>query len=302
MRALVSTSWQTYPSRSNSAPSVSEGQGVRQTLAKLGIRPRKALGQHFLHDRSVVQRIVQVAALQPGTLVVEIGPGLGILTEELVRAGSTVLAIELDPTLAHYLTEKFRGQSVRIVQGDALAIDLASPVGDHPYVVVANLPYNVATPILTSLLTSEHPPERLVVMVQREVAERMVATPPAMSALSVVIQFFTSPRIAFRVGAGAFIPPPKVESAVVVLERHDPPLPREEWNDFFQFVRAGFAQRRKQLRNTLVTGLNRSKETVSQLLLRASITPTRRAETLSLGEWIRLYNAWREERSQCASQ
>ncbi len=264
-------------------------------LAELGIRPRKALGQHFLHDRSVVQRIVATAALAPDTLVVEIGPGLGILTEELARQAGQVIAIELDRQLAAHLAERFQDTNVQVLHDDALRVDFATITQRQPYVVVANLPYNVATPILERLLTAEHPPERLVVMVQREVAERMVATPPKMSFLSVLVQFFARPRIAFRVGPGAFTPPPKVESAVVILERREPPLPRGEWPRFFRLVQAGFAQRRKQLVNALASELALDKERVRALLIAAGIAPNRRAETLTLDEWLRLYEAFREE-------
>jgi len=285
------------PSSQANAPSsaATPPTSVRRALQVLGIRPRKALGQHFLHDPSIVRRIVEVAQLPPDALVVEIGPGLGTLTEELAQRAGTVIAIELDPRLATWLDERFRGTNVRIVQGDALTVDFAVLTDRRPYIVVANLPYNVATPILQRLLTSEHPPERLVVMVQREVAERMAASPPAMSYLSILVQFFTRPRIAFRVGPGAFTPPPKVESAVLVLDRRETPLPRSEWEAFFEIVRAGFAQRRKQLLNTLSAGLGLTKEHVRTALHRAGIAPDRRAETLTLDEWLRLYRALREE-------
>ncbi|MCS7052053.1 MAG: 16S rRNA (adenine(1518)-N(6)/adenine(1519)-N(6))-dimethyltransferase RsmA, partial [Thermomicrobium sp.] len=245
-------------------------------------RPRKALGQHFLHDPAIVRRIVETAQVPKDALVVEIGPGLGILTEELAQRAATVIAVELDDRLVDWLAERFRDRNVRLVHADALEVDFAELTGRRPYLVVANLPYNVATPILERLLSNAHPPQRLVVMVQREVAERMVASPPHMSFLSVLIQFFARPRIAFRVGPGAFRPPPKVESAVVVLEPRNPPLPRDEWEAFFATVRAGFAQRRKQLLNALSTGLRIDKSRLRQLLERAAIAPDRRAETLTL--------------------
>lgn len=267
---------------------------VRQVLRELGIRPRKALGQHFLHDRAIVRRIVETAQLPPDALVVEIGPGLGILTEELARWARSVIAVELDARLAEQLAERFHGTNVRIVHGDALEVDLAALTGQCPYFVVANLPYNVATPILERLLTSDHPPERLVVMVQREVAERMAARPPAMSYLGVLVQFFALPRVAFRIGPGAFTPPPKVESAVVVLDRRTPPLPKHHWDSFFALVRAGFAQRRKMLLNALATATGMDKEMLRALLQRAGIEPSRRAETLTVEEWLRLWRVLHE--------
>jgi 16S rRNA (adenine1518-N6/adenine1519-N6)-dimethyltransferase len=268
---------------------------VRQVLRELGIRPRKALGQHFLHDRAIVRRIVETAQLPPDALVVEIGPGLGILTEELARWARSVIAVELDARLAEQLAERFHGTNVRIVHGDALEVDLAALTGQCPYFVVANLPYNVATPILERLLTSDHPPERLVVMVQREVAERMAARPPAMSYLGVLVQFFALPRVAFRIGPGAFTPPPKVESAVVVLDRRTSPLPRHHWDSFFALVRAGFAQRRKTLLNALATATGMDKEMLRALLQRAGIEPSRRAETLTVEEWLRLWRVLHED-------
>lgn len=267
---------------------------MRQVLRELGIRPRKALGQHFLHDRAIVRRIVETAQLPPDALVVEIGPGLGILTEELARWARSVIAVELDARLAEQLAERSHGTNVRIVHGDALEVDLAALTGQCPYFVVANLPYNVATPILERLLTSDHPPERLVVMVQREVAERMAARPPAMSYLGVLVQFFALPRVAFRIGPGAFTPPPKVESAVVVLDRRTPPLPKHHWDSFFALVRAGFAQRRKMLLNALATATGMDKEMLRALLQRAGIEPSRRAETLTVEEWLRLWRVLHE--------
>ncbi len=234
-------------------------------------------------------------------LVLEIGPGLGILTEELARQPVEVIALELDRTLAAHLAQQFRQANVRVVQGDALEVDYHTLTGGRPYVVVANLPYNVATPILERLLTGSHPPTRLVIMVQREVAERMVAAPPHMSWLAVFVQFFTHPRIAFRVGPGAFTPPPKVESAVVILERREPPLPPEEWNRFFQLVHAGFTHRRKQLANALASTLGLDKRRVEELLSRAGIPQRARAETLTLDDWLRLYATWHEEIRRCTT-
>ncbi len=268
---------------------------IREQLRELDIRPSKALGQHFLHDSKVVRRIADLAGLTRDDLVVEIGPGLGVLTRELALRAGKVIAIELDARLAEYLRRQLAGTNVEVVHGDALAVDYAGLTGGHPYQVVANLPYSVATAIIERLLSDPHPPERLVVMVQREVAERLAARPPDMALLSVAAQFYATPRIAFRIGAGAFVPPPKVESAVIVLERRtETPLPREEHPGFFRVVRAGFAQRRKRLANALAAGLGLPKEDVAAALVAAGIDPSRRAETLALEEWLAVYQALRE--------
>lgn len=269
---------------------------IRELLRDLDLRPSKALGQHFLHDQKIVHRIAELAGLGHGDLVVEIGPGLGVLTRALAARAGRVIAIELDARLAEYLRRQFAGTNVEIVHDDALAVDYAELTGGQPYQVVANLPYSVATAIIERLLAGEHPPARLVVMVQREVAERLAARPPDMALLSVAAQFYATPRIAFRIGTGAFVPPPKVESAVIVLERRaETPLPREEHAPFFQMVRAGFAQRRKQLANALAAGLGLPKQTVEAALVAAGIDPGRRAETLSLEEWVNVYQALRKQ-------
>jgi len=274
---------------------------IRELLRQLGVRPSKALGQHFLHDLKIVRRMADLVGLTREDLVIEIGPGLGVLTQELAARAGKVIAIELDTRLVGYLREQFRDSTVEVVHGDALTADYTALTRGKPYVVAANLPYSVATAIIGRLLTVEHPPERLIVMVQREVAERLVARAPDATALSVLAQFHTAARIAFRVGAGAFVPPPKVESAVLVLERRpEAPLPREEWSRFFRVVHAGFAQRRKRLANALAAGLGIPKDDAEAALCAAGIDPSRRAETLQLEEWLALYRELRE-RVSCAS-
>src|SRR5690606_10746789 len=186
----------------------------RDLLEEIGVRPSKALGQNFLHDTRIVQRIAEVADLGPDDLVVEVGPGLGILTRELARRAGTVIAVELDTRLADHLRESLELENVRMVEGDILDLNLAELVGKRPYHVVANLPYSVAAAVIEHVLESDHRPGRMVVMVQREVAERIVARPPEMSVLAVAVQFYAVPRIAFRVGPGAFVPRPRVDSAV----------------------------------------------------------------------------------------
>jgi 16S rRNA (adenine1518-N6/adenine1519-N6)-dimethyltransferase len=266
-------------------------KGWLRLLQQRGLRPRKALGQHFLLDQHIVQRIVQVAEVAPGDVVIEIGPGLGILTEALLNAGAEVFAIELDKGLAEHLRATFRDVNrFHLIEGDALKIDPASLVPEEKdYAVVANLPYSIASAVLMHLLEAKKPPYRLTVMVQREVAERLVAKPPAMTILGVAAQFFTTPRIAFVVPPDAFYPPPNVDSAVVVLDvRPCPPLPPEERAQFFRIVNAGFRHKRKQIANSLADEFRVPKEAVVQWLAAAGIDPARRAETLTVEDWVKL--------------
>ncbi len=261
----------------------------RALLTSLGIQPSKALGQNFLHDLAIVRRIADSAKLDSDTLVVEVGPGLGVLTRELAERAGRVVAIELDHRLADYVRDLHLG-NVEVVQADVLSVDIGSLTGGQPYVVVANLPYSVAAAAISHLLECDAPPQRLVVMVQREVAERIVSRPPEMSILSVAVQFFGQPRILFRIGPGAFVPAPKVDSAVLAIECfQDPPLNAGQRSDFFRLVRAGFSQRRKQLVNSLASSLDLDKAAVATMLNAASIDPRRRAETLEVIDWLRLF-------------
>jgi len=261
----------------------------RERMTALGVEPSKALGQNFLHDRAIVRRIAEAAGVEPGETVLEVGPGLGILTEELAARAGRVVAVELDRRLAVHLPEVMPA-NVEIVEGDALALDLAALAGPR-YSVVANLPYSVGTAIVRRLQEADPPPRALTVMVQREVAERMTAAPPEMSLLGVAVQFYGSPRVLFRVGGGAFIPPPRVESAVVRIETREPPLPRAEHAAFFRVVQAGFSQRRKQLANALSSGLPAGRDEVVAALERAGVRPVERAERLRVADWVVMYRA-----------
>lgn len=260
-------------------------------MAALGLTPSKALGQNFLHDRGVVRRIADGAGIGADDTVLEVGPGLGILTEELAARAGHVVAVELDQRLAVYLPTVMP-ENVRIVHADAMEIDPAALAGTD-YRVVANLPYSVGNAILRRMQEAVPPPRSLTVMVQREVAERMTASPPEMSILAVAVRFYGSPRILFRVGGGAFIPPPNVESAVVHIETRQPPIPRDEHGAFFRVVTAGFSQRRKQLGNTLSTGLLLQRDIVNAALQHAGIASTERAERLRVADWVAVYQALR---------
>ena len=272
----------------------------RALLRELAVRPSKGKGQNFLTDRGVVARIADTAGLAPGMTVVEIGPGLGILTGELlarVGPGGRVIAVELDRRLAAHIREEFgTDPALTLIEGNVLRQPVATILADvaesTPYALVANLPYNITSAVLRHFLDDPRRPASLTVMVQREVAERIVARPPTMSILAVAIQFYGTPRIALRLGPGAFIPRPKVDSAVLQIAAHAaPPLPQAAIPGFFAIVAAGFGQRRKQLANSLAAGLPLPKEAIGAALAAAGLAPARRAETLSVAEWLALHAA-----------
>ena len=279
-------------------------------LSALGIHPKKGLGQNFLVDPAHRARIVAAADLTADDTVLEIGPGPGVLTELIAQQAGRVVAVELDDRLIPILRERFAGQPhVSIVHGDILKMNVgvlmleagswkleAGGPGQpsassiqlpaSSYKVVANLPYYITSAAIRHLLESVPPPELLVLTVQREVAERMVASPPDMSLLALGVQFYATARIVEYIPAGAFYPKPKVDSAVVRLERRpEPVVSGVSAEAFFRTARAGFSQPRKQLRNSLAAGLAVPPAKAEAWLTSAGIAPQRRAETLTLVEW-----------------
>ena len=257
-------------------------------MTRLGIRPNKGLGQNFLYERGIVQRMVRSARIGPEDTVVEVGPGLGILTDELLLRSDRVVAIELDRTLAAHLTNQFGGNpKFNLHAGDALRVDLGHVLaGVAEYKLAANLPYGVAAAVIRRFLEADRAPTQLTVMLQLEVAERLVATPPNMTILSVATQFYSVPRIAFHVPPTVFIPPPSVESAVAILEvRPEPLLLGADRDLFFSIVNAGFRQKRKQVANSIAAQLDLPKALVSSWLKNAGIDPMRRAQTLTVEDW-----------------
>jgi len=279
-------------------------------LAALGIHPKKGLGQNFLVDPAHRARIVAAAELTPADTVLEVGPGPGVLTELIAQQAGRVVTVELDDRLIPILRERFAGQPhVSIVYADILKVDVGAlmlearswklEAGDQgqpsassiqlpasSYKVVANLPYYITSAAIRHLLESVPPPELLVLTVQREVAERMVASPPDMSLLALGVQFYATAHIVEHIPAGAFYPKPKVDSAVVRLERRPEPVVSGVTADaFFRAARAGFSQPRKQLRNSLAAGLAVPPTKAEAWLTGAGIAPQRRAETLTLQEW-----------------
>ncbi len=268
----------------------------RERLTQHGIRPKKSLGQNFLHDPHILEKIVALAEPSPETTVLEIGAGTGSLTRRLAQSAARVVAVEIDGRLIPLLREEFAAHPrVTIVHGDILEVDIRKLVGQAPYTVVANLPYYITSAILRRLLSNPPRPQRLVLTVQKEVAERITARPGHMSVLAVSVQFYGRAEIALRLKPGAFWPRPDVESAVVRIDVF--PEPRVDVPDeklFFRLVRVGFSQKRKQLRNTLSAGLHMNKAEVGTLLEQSGIAPQRRAETLSLEEWATLTTTFAE--------
>jgi len=271
---------------------------VRRTLKNAGLRARHAMSQNFLADPDVLEAILAEAAPAPGSRVLEIGPGLGLLTGGLLDAGAEVTAVELDRGLAAFLRDRFAGQleadRLRLIEGDALDLDLTSIV-PPPYDVVANLPYHITSPILHRLLGETPRPERLVLMVQREVAERIAAPPGGMSYLSVFVQYHARVRIAFEVAPEAFEPEPAVRSAVIVVEPYpaDDRLPSPEAEDaLWRLVQASFRERRKMIHNVLARQLPVEPAQVTAALAAAGIAPDRRPQTVAVGEWLALLEAF----------
>jgi 16S rRNA (adenine1518-N6/adenine1519-N6)-dimethyltransferase len=258
-------------------------------------RARKALGQHFLVDNSILDRIAAAAELTPEDVVVEVGPGLGALTRRLVQQAGRVAAVEMDADLAVSLPARLGNPSnLTVVEADARTVDIVSLVGkDIPYKVVANLPYYAANPIIRRFLESEPRPWLMVVMVQREVAQSMTASPGEMGILSVAVQYYAIPSLVCDVPPRAFRPSPKVTSSVLKLRlRERPSVEVADPEAFFTTVQAGFSAPRKQLRNSLSQGLGVSGEEAGRLLILAEVDWKRRAETLSLEEWARIYHVW----------
>lgn len=271
---------------------------VRRTLRAAGLRASHARSQNFLADPEVLQDILDLAQVEPGARVLEIGPGLGILTGGLLAAGADVTAVELDRNLVGYLEGRFAeaigAGRLRLIEGDALDQDLLALV-PAPFEVVANLPYHITSPILHRLLGATPRPERLVLMVQLEVAERLAAAAGSMSYLSAFVQYHADVVVARRVPAAAFEPAPKVASAVVALAPHrsvplgEPGSGRED--DLWRLVQAGFRERRKMLRNVLPRQLPVEPALVEDALASLGISGDRRPQTLTVADWLGLLDA-----------
>ena len=275
---------------------MSNSTSIRNRLRSFGITPRKSLGQNFLTDDDSARRIVRLAGIKPEEMAFEIGPGIGALTRHLAQTARHVIAIELDRNLIPILQQELASATnITILQADALAVDFASLLRDGgfdehtPVRFVGNLPYYITSAMIRRMLEAPLDTRGIVLTVQLEVAERIVAQPGDMSLLSVSVQVYGKPELLMRLSPSTFYPQPDVDSAVVrITPNHQTDNP----NALFGLARAGFSQRRKQLRNTLSAGLRLPKPDADEMLADAAIDAARRAETLSIPEWVRLTDVY----------
>ncbi len=281
---------------------------TRSLLRRFGLRARKGLGQHFLIDEKVLESIVSTAELTPQDVVIEVGPGLGVLTRELAGRAGCVIAVELDERLVAILKETLTvHKNVAIINKDVLKVSPADLLKGYTagfakgvvtpphYKVVANLPYYITSPVLRHFLEASVKPETMVVMVQKEVAEEIAAKPGRMSLLSIGIQLYGAPVIINHVPAESFFPPPEVDSAILRINVYPRPAISVDIESFFTVVRAGFSAVRKQIANSLAQGLGLPKSEVLPLLKKAEIESQRRAETLTIEEWSRLWRIFTKQ-------
>jgi len=263
---------------------------VSELLKQYGLRPDKRLGQNFLQDPYILQKIAEIAQIRPTDTVLEIGPGLGSLTRHLASTAEKVISIELDLRLFPPLEAVIKSYSnIKLVHGDILKIDPTEIISQPGYLVVANIPYYITSAVIRHLLESDPKPRRIVLTIQKEVADRICAGPGHMSLLALSVQVYGQPRVVAHIPSGAFFPAPKVDSSVLVVDvANVPAIPTQHLEIFFQLIKAGFSQKRKTLRNSLSAGMRMSVNETEEMLRRTKIDPMRRAETLSIDEWGRL--------------
>lgn len=274
-------------------PTIADKKVTRYILQRFGLHMSKRLGQNFLVDAGIVQGIVAAADIKQGDRVLEIGPGIGTLTQALCEAGADVTCVELDKRLPEILSHTLEAyDNVRVIQGDILKVNIPEIMGDEPFKVVANLPYYITTPIIMALLEKYLPITDIVVMVQKEVAQRMAAEPGGKTygALSVAVQYYTVPQIALYVPPRSFMPPPEVDSVVVDCKvRTKPAVDLIDEKMFFRVVKAAFGQRRKTLNNALKS-VGVDKNIIADVLTKAGVETTRRGETLTMDEFAAISN------------
>lgn len=275
---------------------------TKKLLRRYNIRAKKGLGQNFLVDDNALETILNAADLKSADTVIEVGPGLGLMTGELAKRAAWVIAIELDTQLADILNENLHYDNIVVLNQDILGTDPAKllqgrapgfPPEFNRYKVVANLPYYITQPVIRHFLEAPVKPELMVLMVQKEVAQVICAKPGDRSVLSIAVQFYGKPSIVDIVPAASFFPAPDVDSAIVKIEIYkEPPIAVDDADAFFKLVRAGFRANRKQIANSLSQGLGLPKPAIQQMLSKASIDPMRRAETFTLEEWAELWRVF----------
>jgi 16S rRNA (adenine1518-N6/adenine1519-N6)-dimethyltransferase len=263
---------------------------ARRLLRKHKIRPNRRLGQSFLVDHEALEKVIAAADLTGEETILEVGAGLGALTCRLAETAKRVIAVEVDQRLLPLLREVIsQYENVQLVYGDILQLNLTTLIDEGEYAVIANIPYNITSALIRYLLEAEKSAERIVLTVQREVAERIVAKPGSLSLLAVSVQIYGRPQIAARIPADAFYPKPKVDSAVLRVDVHPKTIVAQELlPTLFRLARAGFGQKRKQLRNALAGGLHMSPSVVKEWLEKAAIPPKARAQELGLEAWAQL--------------
>ncbi len=265
-------------------------RSISAIFERYHLRPDKSLGQNFLTDPSILEKIIQIAAVSQEDTVLEIGAGLGHLTAVLAKAARSVVAVEIDPRFIPVLEELLASfPNIRLVQGDILQLDPADLIEKEGYLVVANIPYYITSRIIRNLLESGLAPREIILTIQYEVARRICAPSGKLSLLALSVRMYGTPSLEMRIPAGAFYPVPQVDSAVIKIDLHSEPLLPEPLRAmFFEIVKAGFTHNRKTLRNSLSKGLRWPAARTEQLLEAAGIDPRRRAETIQMDEWLEL--------------
>lgn len=264
---------------------------IKRTLKAFGAHSRKDLGQHFLIDKKALETIVETSEIKPNDKIVEVGPGMGILTNELCKLAKEVIAVELDSAMVGVIkTSCIKHSNLWIKNEDVLKFDTRS-LGD--YKLISNLPYYITSAVIRLFLEAENKPSEMVLLMQKEVADRIAAKPNRMSKLSVAVQFYGNPTVVANVPRTSFFPAPKVDSAIIKIKVYKKPLfPDVDIKLFFRIVKAGFGEKRKQLTNSISGGLNLEKEEAEKLLKEAGINPMARAESLAMKDWYNLYNEY----------
>jgi len=270
---------------------------IKNLLKKYQIRPSKRLGQNFLIDKGVIKKVIKSAKLCSEDIILEIGPGIGVITQELSKKTKKVIAVEKDPKMVEILKETLKDfKNVEIINKDILKYQIGAygssttaKIKDKKYKIVANLPFYIVAPVIRKFLENNNPPQEMILITQKEVAQRICAKPPKMNLLAVSVQFYSRPKIISYVFKKSFWPVPKVDSAIIQIiprsSAYGSTLFREQ---FFKIVKAGFSQPRKQLTNNLTRGLKLHKERVKVWLLKNNIQPIQRAETLNVNDWANL--------------